>query len=340
MKKFKSILFCLMAIMTMSLTVAFAADWLPSIKTMGVSMAAVGSVYAEIWTGELVGQLNVDENGTFLDGIDSYDQYVGNNVIHLVEAGIEPDVLLNNTTYPIPLQQLDDTDISISLDKFQTKVTPITDDELYAISYDKIKTVKTKHGNAITRKKLNKAIHAFAPQSNTVKTPVIFTSGSDMDEATGRVRLTTKDIVEMKKRFDILEIPAEGRRLVLCPDHVNDLLLNDQKFKDQYYNYTTGQIAKLYGFEIYEYTSCPTFTVAGVKKSLGAIAGEGEFQASVAMYIPYMFKAKGGTKVYWAPAENDPEYQRNKINFRHMFIALPKIQKAIGAIASKYVKSS
>ena len=65
-----------------------------------------------------------------------------------------------------------------------------------------------------------------------------------------------------------MEVPTEGRRLVLCTDHVNDLLLVDQKFKDQYYNYTSGKIANLYGFEVYEYVSCPFFfTTNGLKKS-------------------------------------------------------------------------
>ena len=64
--------------------------------------------------------------------------------------GVDPDVLINNTTYPIPLQALEDKDIAISLDKFQTKVTPVTDDELYAISvqYDKMSRVKESHANA------------------------------------------------------------------------------------------------------------------------------------------------------------------------------------------------
>ena len=34
------------------------------------------------------------------------------------------------------MRALEDKDIAIKLDKFQTKATPITDDELYAISYD------------------------------------------------------------------------------------------------------------------------------------------------------------------------------------------------------------
>ena len=94
-------------------------------------------VYTEIWTGELVKVLRAGLEGTWLSGIPDQSSIVNNDVIHLVEVGVDPDVLINNKTYPIDVQALEDKDIAIKLDKFQTKATPITDDELYAISYDK-----------------------------------------------------------------------------------------------------------------------------------------------------------------------------------------------------------
>ena len=49
-----------------------------------------------------------------------------------------------------------------------------------------------------------------------------------------------------------------------------------------------------------------------------------------------MFKATGSTKMYFTPAENDPEYQRNKINFRHRFICMPKKEDAGVVVMSGY----
>ena len=87
-------------------------------------------VLTEVWTGELVKYLRRGLEATFLDGIPDASSLANNDVIHLVDVGVDPDVLVNNTTYPIDLQTLSDQDIAISLDKYQTKVTPITDDEL------------------------------------------------------------------------------------------------------------------------------------------------------------------------------------------------------------------
>lgn len=106
----------------------------------------------------------------------------------------------------------------------------------------------------------------LAPQKNTAKTPVIATTGDD--DGTGRKRITRQDIISLKEKFDKLRVPTQGRRLVLCSDHVNDLLMVDQKFADQYYNYTTGKIANMYGFAVYEFANNPYYSTAGVKCAL------------------------------------------------------------------------
>ena len=73
-----------------------------------------------------------------------------------------------------------------------------------------------------------------------------------------------------------------------------------------------------------------------MKKSVNATPGTGEFQCSFAFYEQRVFKATGSTKMYWSPAENDPEYQRNKVNFRHYFICMPKKSDAGVVIYSGY----
>lgn len=293
-------------------------------------------VYTEVWTGELVKGLREFLAGSWLDGVPDQSPIVNNNVIHLVEVGVDPDVLINNTTYPIPLQALEDKDIAISLDKFQTKATPVTDDELYAISYDKMSRVKESHANALSDAKFAKAAHALCAQKNTAKTPVLKTTGA-ADPTTGRHRLTLNDLISLKEALDNLKVPASNRRLVLCPDHVNDLLRSEQTFREQFnINRNTGTVGNQYGFDIYTYGDNPVYTTAGKKKAVQAAASAGEFQCSFAFYVPRVFKATGSTKMYYSEALTDPEYQRNKINFRHYFIAMPKKADAGAVMMSGY----
>ena len=296
-------------------------------------------VFTEVWTGELVKSLRGGLEGSWLDGVPDQSTIVNNDVIHLVEVGVDPDVLINNTTYPIPSQALEDKDIAVKLDKFQTKVTPITDDELYAASYDKMARVKESHANALNDSKFTKAAHALCAQQDSAKTPILKTTG-ERDATTGRLRLTMADVVALKAAMDKLGVPAENRRLVLCPDHANDLLLASQTFREQYnIDRATGKVGKLYGFDVYEYANTPLYTQAGKKKNLGVAAGDGEFNCSFAFYTPRVFKATGSTKMYYSEAATDPEYQRNKINFRHYFLCMPKKGDAGVVMMSGYKAS-
>ena len=295
--------------------------------------ALMEGVFTEVWTGELVKRLNAGLQATFLQGIPDYSANVNNEVIHLVDVGGDPDVLVNNTTYPIPVQDLTDGDIAIGLDKFQTKATRVTDDELYAISYDKFGSVVDRHREAIVTVKYKKFAHALAPYSHTAKTPVIQTSG-DTDTASGRKKITPKDIIALKRAFDNMEVPEDGRVLVLCPDHVNDLLEQDQSFKEQYYNYTSGKLMNMYGFEVYTFVNAPYFNKNGVKLAYNATPSATDHKGSFAFYRPRMFRAQGTTKMYYSEAVTNPQTQENLVNFRNYDIVLPKKMEAIGAIYS------
>ncbi len=294
--------------------------------------AAFEGVYTEVWTGELIKRLNAGLKADFLNGIPDYSAKVDNEVIHLVDVGGDPDVLVNNTTYPIPVQDLTESDIPVGLDKFQTKATRVTDDQLYALSFNKYAADVERHGNAILTVKYKKAAHALTPYSHTDKTPVIATSGAA--DTSGRKKLVIQDIIALKRAFDNMEVPEDGRVLVLCPDHVNDLLEADQSFKDKYYNYTTGKLLNMFGFEVYTYVNCPYFTKEGVKVAYDVTPAATDLKGSFAFYRPLMFRAQGSTKMYYSEARTSPQTQESLVNFRHYYIVLPKKQLAIGAIYS------
>lgn len=326
----------------MGLILAVALGGLPAlgaVAAVGGSMllggfmptsSACAGLYAEIWTGELVEKLRAADTAPWLDGIEDYA--ADKNIIHLIDAGVDPAVLINNTTYPIPVTAIDDADIPISLDKFQTEATPITDDEIQGLSYDKRGKIQRRHAKAILEAKYKKSIHALAPGSNATKTPVIATTGAN--DGNGRRMITRQDIIRLKDKFDKMEVPEAGRRLVLCTDHVNDLLTYDQKFADQYYNYSSGKIMNMYGFEVYSYVANPRYASNGVKLAWGVTPSAGQHQASVAYYVGHVFKSTGTTKFYLSEAATDPTTQRTLLNYRHYFITLPKKQEAIGAIYS------
>lgn len=297
-------------------------------------------VLKEIWTGELIKALRGGLEGSWLDGIPDMSSIVENDVIHLVDVGADPEVLINNSTYPLEIQSLPDGDKAISLDKFETKPTSVTDDELYACSYDKMQRVKESHGDAMTEKKLIKAAHALCANSNTASTPIIVTTGA-ADPNTGRKKLTKDDLLAAKAAMDKLKVPADKRRLVLSSDHVLDILGWSEAFQKQYsLDNVNGKVGRLFGFDIYEFVGTPYYTAAGVKKAIGATAGAGEFQCSFGFYTKRVFKATGSLKMYFSEAASDPIYHRNLIDFLQRFVVLPKKADAGVVIRSGYDASA
>jgi hypothetical protein len=291
-------------------------------------------IHKEIWLGEIVRKFT--HEGTFLAAVPDYSRYVENDVIHLVDAGAKPEVLINNTTYPIPIQELPDADIAIGLDKFQTKATSITDDELHAISYKKIEHVTTSHRESLQESTADKAAHAFAPAENTGETPVLKTTGDLVD---GQRMMIQKDLVNFKRKCDDLKIPARSRNIILSTRHENDLLQVDEKFEKQFINRAEGKVLNYMGFNFYTFINNPKYSIDATTKvaskvAFGAALAGTEVDSSVFFYGPHTFKCIGSLKRYFAEAEKDPQHQRNLINFRQMFIALPKVLRGTGAVIS------
>jgi hypothetical protein len=313
--------------------VLMAVSFVPMPQMGGLVME---TFYRQVWEKAAFKSIDSAMKDTFLDGIPDKSQYVtGSEEMQTINSlffGVEPDVLINNTTYPIPLQELNGTPVSITLDKYQTKVTPVTEDEMFALAYDKISEVVNSHTGAIIKNRLKKSIHALAPAGDTVKTPVLLTTGA----ATGdglRLRLKWDDLVRLREAWTAAGFAIEDLRLVLCADHVNDLLLADLAFQKSYANFQNGIITNQLGFEMREYAANPYFNVTTkAKLSFGGVVTTDHRQASVVFNKGLARKAAGMIKTY--KDLPDAQNQRYLIAMRNFFICMPSIQQEIGAIVS------
>src|SRR5690606_26711235 len=155
--------------------------------------------FPEIWNGRVIDNLNKAIIATWLEGISEIAANVitinGGTItekqkIYVAATDFDVDVLINNSTYPIDVQVYDDGTIEITLDKYQTKATSLSDDDALGASYDKIDVITKSHVAAILDNKFNKSLHAIAPAGNTADTPVIqATGGADaLADPSGRLR--------------------------------------------------------------------------------------------------------------------------------------------------------
>ncbi len=297
--------------------------------------------FPEIWLKRVIRNMVEAVTAPWLDGIaevagDVIELGAGTetekNIIHVPISTFEPAVLVNNTTYPIAAIEYTDDNAVLNLNKFQTEVTTLSDDQVMGASYDKIDEATASHIRAITKKKIAMGLHALAPAGHTANTPVLRTTG---DVVNGRKRLIYDDLVSLKDALDKAGADAEGRRLVLCSDHFNDLLIDRKNFGDKLANYNTGQPAPVIaGFKLYQNINNPLYAAAGTKKAFGAAAVAGDFMASVAFHEGNVAKKTGNTKQYFLASALNPRNQSNELNYRHYYMVLPFQNKAIAAVAS------
>jgi len=284
----------------------------------------------EVWINQIMEGFYPDDS--FLQKAKDFSEFVENDRLHIASAGIDPKVLINNTTYPINTVEREDEDNEIVLDKFETENTIVRRPDAIEYSYDKLESVISQHRATLRKSVAMKAIHAYAPSVDTADTPVIETTGL---ATKGRKRLTFADILALKERFDDADIPLTDRYIVLHPKHVTDLLLQDMELFKNLTEIKDGKPFNFAGFGFYSFAQMPVYTVQDkvlTKLAFNAVKPENAQFASVAFYAEEVMKADG--EIYMYSKEDDPGERATIVGFDKRFVALPIRGKGVGTIVS------
>ncbi len=287
----------------------------------------------EVWIKQILENFYPDDS--FLRKTVNYSEFVENNRLHIASAGIDPKVLINNTTYPIAVVGRDDDDNEIALDRFETENTLVRRPEAIEYSYDKLESVIQQHRSTLRKSVAMKAAHAFAPDCDTDNTPVTITTGNIVND---RKRLSFADILTLKERFDDVEIPLSERYIVLHPKHVSDLLLEDIELFKELTNIKDGEPFKFAGFGCFSFSQMPNYRLEnGVYKKIpfGAVKEDGDTFASIAFYGKEVMRADGD--IYMYATIDDPKERATIVGFDKRFVALPIRGKGVGAIVSTII---
>jgi hypothetical protein len=279
----------------------------------------------------LINNFRWDENWT--GRVSNKSNWVNQDAIRLNQMGADPAVLINNNTYPIPVNSRTDASTVISLFKYDTENTVVTDDEIYALPYDKNGSVQQQHRLTLEESIRVHGLHSLAPIANSTNTPIIETTGP----VTGsRKRLVYNDLVELGKKLDALKVPRSGRCIVLSADHKADLLLEDKGLQNQMHNHSNGMIANNYaGFDLYSDIENPKYApVSTVETKIAYGAATPGREASVVFHAAAASKAMGSVKVYSRDSKIDPENRESVMGARMWAIMIPTREKGQAAILS------
>lgn len=298
------------------------------INQTGVAFAGLNK---EIWLDEIKEDFYADD--MWISELVNMDEHVENDIINLAAAGVAPEVLINNTTYPIPAADRNDTPIAIELDRFDTENTTVKYADRVELIYSKLQSVMFGHKQALKMTFMEKGAHSVAPASDSEYTPLI--TGTGADNGDGYKRIKYADILKMQKRFDNAEVPAEGRIMILSAQHHEDLEIEDV----ERYNRVMEK-GELASFKIYKQAEkrLPMYdTATGVKVAFGATPAATAVHASIFLSKWEVGRANGTDQMFHQKAEDNPTTREDMIGFARRGIIIPIRNKGIGAIYSAAV---
>lgn len=260
--------------------------------------------------------------------------WVGNDVIKIPRQGTDPLVLINNSIYPIAVNNHADDFIVVALNKYETENESVTDDELYALPYEKVSETQVKHRETLEDATGAHSLYSIAvPASNNV-TKVFETTGPD--DGTGRKRMITLDLINEWKWLSEQKVPLKGRVKVLSPEHAADLMAEDSaRQKSWGGDFQEGAAGVMHaGFKLWVATYSPRYAKVGsvwTRQGYEAVTGR---PASITFYKKNAIKAPGSVKRYAVAAEDNPTRRQNEIGFRLYHLAVGIKDEGFGATVS------
>lgn len=297
---------------------------------------ALEGLNQEIWIDRLL--IKAKESATFLEDGEDMSELVDMDKINMAEEGDEPNTEINRTDYPIPMAPRNDTPRAVELDEFSTDTTIVQDWEAAELSYPKLDSVNKAHVRSIEKKFGRYTLHNWAPTQESANTPVLVTTGAD--NGFGLKKLIAGDIARHAAQYDALDLPDEGRTIVMDSQTLWEFVSSDPVLLAQYGQMVrqagevSGALFTYFGFRIRKFNATPLYRQVNgiwVKQAFGAEATGSDFKGAISYVAKYsIMKAYGSVKMY--SKIDDPDYQGTAINYRVRATGKATRQYAIGAI--------
>jgi len=265
----------------------------------------------EIWARDVADKLF--PNNSFMAAGISDDVFVENTKVHLPQSGANPTVERNRAVLPATIVQRTDTITDYDLDEFTSDPTLITDIDAIEVSYDKRQSVLRQHIGQINAKLAEWVAYHWGA---TALANMVRTTGSNrtafVSGATGnRKLLQLADILNAKRLLDNMNVPMDGRVMVMPGEMYNDLL-NIDKILSAEYNQSgrlpEGVVNRVFGFDIFIRSSVISYTNAStpVRREPGAVDLTTANAGILCFHRDFVRRALGTVKVY--SDEDKPEY--------------------------------
>lgn len=276
----------------------------------------------ELWLTTIQDQLF--KNDEFLNtvGVD-HSGYTNNLTVHVPQAGSNPTISKNLTTFPALVGSRSDVDLNYNIDLFYSQPIRIGVDETQYISYDKRASVLNSHMKKMRNVMGNNTLYKWAAAA-AVAGHQIKTSGSAVSTALApsatstRLAMTYADFTKAASILDQQNLNPGDARYCILPSAMYWQLTTDSNIS-KYLEYgaspvvPTGKIPILAGFMLISRSSVIVYdnSSTGVLKTVddeGTPTSPAATDNLAALCISdsYVSRALGNIQVF--TQNNDPKY--------------------------------
>jgi hypothetical protein len=281
------------------------------------------AIQTEVWIKDI--NENLYPTSSFMNyGID-YSEYVVNHTVHIPNAGVNPGIVLNRSSWPVSVAQRTDADLTFSLNEYSTEAIQLQWSEALEASYDKRASILYNLKSNLTTVLGNQTAYAWSPSATTNGvTRVVRTSGSGStlalaSGATGqRNAITLADITAAKNILDTDNVP-DTDRFLLMPSSIynNQFMLITQVIEAQRFgqaNLPSGVVTEILGFNVMQRPTVSVYAT-GATPTLKAVDANGNVASTnttdnlavLCWWKGAVCIAKGETEIFYQ--ERTPLYQ-------------------------------
>lgn len=277
------------------------------------------AVQKQIWQNTIIEEFWPDDS--FASKATNDSQYVNQGkTVHIPNAGAPSGVKKNRTTLPAEVKVRTDVDVQYDLDEFTTDPVRIPHAETVELSYSKRNSVIKQDREKLRNDAHQSVLEKWSPAAAYRVTTSGAARPAYITKATGnRKAMTTKDVLALQTQFDLQDVSAENRYLLLDAVMYNDLLgdmIESQKigFFAQA-DAKKGIVGELYGFKVMKRSRVLRYTAAGevVKTSEGAALNADDVAAGLAFHSDAVSVAMG--EVVMFDSVSNPTYYGDIYSF-------------------------
>lgn len=268
------------------------------------------AIQKEIWINSIVEGLFADNS--FLSKAFNADEFViQGKTVHIPNAGAPSGVVKNRNTFPATVESRTDIDLTFDLDNYSTNPIKIDLAETVELSYNKRESVlrqdKATLHNAISEGVLFEWLPLIA---NSIRTTGAAVKAHTPSATGNRKALVKDDVLELMTKFNVDDVPAEGRYVLLdalmYEQLLKSLTANEAQAFHAAVDVKNGIVGRLYGFNIMMRSRVGVYATAGTKKEWTVAGDATDNAAALAWHTNSVCRALG--EVVAREQLNSPQY--------------------------------